>query len=99
METYETFKTRVLDYIRANYDVPDNMTFLIDGQDEDLEDWVEEYISDYNDNVDTPFGDDADEGDVMAVGDEILALLTSEDIAYMAAPAGARCQVRMEVDE
>ena len=95
----ESFESRVLAYIQENYDVPAGMIFFVDGQETDLEDWIEEYIAEYNENVQEPFGDESDDFDVRSVGEEILSLLTREDLCLTSAPAGARCQVFMEAAE
>lgn len=94
----QTFEKRVLAYIQENYDVPAAMIFFVDGQETDLEDWIEEYVAEYNENVPEPFGDESDDFDVRSVGEEILSLLTREDLCLTSAPAGARCQVFMEAD-
>lgn len=72
-----TFEKRVEDYIRANYDIPKEMTFYIGREEYDFEDWVEEYISEVNENVDYPFDDEADECDVESIAEEILSIMTS----------------------
>lgn len=94
----QTFEKRILAYIQENYDVPAAMIFFVDGQETDLEDWIEEYVAEYNENVQEPFGDESDDFDIRAVGEEILSLLTREDLCLTSAPAGARCQVFMEAD-
>lgn len=95
----QTFEKRVLAYIQENYDVPAAMIFFVDGQETDLEDWIEEYVAEYNENVQEPFGDESDDFDVRSVGEEILSLLTREDLCLTSVPAGARCQVFMEAAE
>lgn len=72
-----TFEKRVEDYIRANYDIPKEMAFYIGREEYDFEDWVEEYISEVNENVDYPFDDEADEYDVESIAEEILSIMTS----------------------
>ena len=95
----ESFESRVLAYIQENYDIPAGMIFFVDGQETDLENWIEEYIAEYNENVQEPFGDESDDFDVRTVGEEILSLFTREDLLLTSAPYGARCQVYMEADE
>lgn len=95
----ESFESRVLAYIHENYDVPAGMIFFVDGQETDLEDWIEEYIAEYNENVQELFGDESDDFDVRTVGEEILSLFTREDLLLTSVPYGARCQVFREVEE
>ena len=95
----ESFESRVLAYIQENYDIPAGMIFFVDGQETDLEDWIEEYIAEYNENVQEPFGYESDDFDVRTVGEEILSLFTREDLLLTRVPYVARCQVYMEAVE
>ena len=71
------FETRVYNYILNNYEVPETTHFYLDGDEIDLRDFVEAYVSDVNDNVFYPYGDDSDDKDVSEIGEEILNALTS----------------------
>lgn len=72
-----SFTERVCQYIKNNYDIPDKMEFYIGTDGYDFEDWVDAYIEEYNNNVSSPFDDNADESDVEAVGEEILQIMTA----------------------
>ena len=72
-----SFTERVCQYIKNNYDIPDKMEFYIGTEGYDFEDWVDAYIEEYNNNVSSPFEDNADDSDVEAVGEEILQIMTA----------------------
>ena len=72
-----TFEKRIEDYIRANYDIPKEMTFWHGLREYDFEDWIEEYIAHANE-IGYPYGEDFDECDVSIVGDELLEIMTSD---------------------
>lgn len=72
----KTFEKIVIDYIGANYDIPEEMTFFIDGEEYDFEDWVEEYVARLDDYEDRPYDERSSEHDVYVVGEEILAIMT-----------------------
>lgn len=71
-----TFEKRVEDYIRANYDIPKEMTFWYGYREYDFEDWVEKYVADANENVDYPYDDDASDADVRELAESLLQIMT-----------------------
>ena len=71
-----TIEKRIENYIRANYDIPKEMTFWYGLREYDFEDWVEEYVAHANE-IGCPCREDSYKDDVAAVGDELLEIMTS----------------------
>ena len=74
----ETFESRDKDYILANYAIPADMEFCIDGLETDFDTWVSEYIEDVNVNVDSPYTNESDDYDVYMIGDNLLEIMSGE---------------------
>ena len=70
------FEKCVIEYIGANYDIPDEMTFFIDGVEYEFEEWVEEYVARLNETADPPYNAKSSENDVCEVAEEILEIMT-----------------------